>query len=200
MKSAATFNRAKRFIKTFELGNGVTLRAAVVDGKEKIVTVTSPDDVLQGKIADPAKCVEARCLMRYSDENELPHPAYAAWVYKKMAFLLATKKPGKDGLHTAVRYMHNGWGKIREFDRAGNLTPRERLAKLGQWTITLHPPWKTNKIGAYHSRTAEGKKRGAGTNGQAPRKTEHRGYRARLLTLTQWRENMQLAGTAKATA
>lgn len=197
MKNAAVFNRAKRFIKTFELGNGVRLRAAVVDGRDKIVTVTSPDDILQGKIAEPAKCVEARCLMRYSDDNGLPHPAYAAWVYKRVAFLLATKKPGKGGVHTVVRYMHNGWGKIREFDRTHRLTPQERVKKLGQWTITLHPPWKTNEIGAYSSRTAAGRK-GSGGHRKAQGKTEPRGYAARLLTLNQWRESAEMAGQAKA--
>lgn len=184
-------SRAKRFIKTFQLGNGVTIKASVVDGKEKIVTVTSPDDVLQGRIAEPARCVEACCLMRYSAENKLPHPAFAAWVYKRVAFLLATKRPGKNGLHSVVRYLHTGWGKIREFDRSGGMIPQERVKKLGKWTIVLSPPTKTNKVGAYAERSAAGKKRG-NANGAPTKRSEPRGVLARALTLNQWRESREL--------
>lgn len=194
MRNANQFSRNKRFIKSFEIGNGVKIRAAVVDGKEKIVTVTSPEDVLQGRVGEPARCVEACCLMRYSNENKLPHPAFAAWVYKRVAFLLATKRPGKNGLHTAVRYLHGGWNKIREFDRTDGMPPQERVRKLGKWTIVLSPPTKTNRVGAYVERTDAGKKSGSGVNVGASKKREPRGVKARLLTLNQWREAKEMAG------
>lgn len=193
-KNAKGMTSGKHFTKSLPLGNGVRIVANVVDGKEKIGAETSPLDIVNGKIADPARCVDANCLMRYGSERKLPHPAYAVWVCKRMAYILLTREPGKGGRHTVVRYLHRGWKYIREFDRTVGMSPTERLKKIAPRLITLYPPTKTNKVGAYNSRTPAGKQSGEHTNGHSPKKREPRGYAARLVTLEQWKENMELSG------